>query len=54
MTLLQGGKGEITTSAGRSHEIDQWLPRDDTFGKVAALFTKYQVPSTKKLTTNSQ
>jgi hypothetical protein len=46
-TFLPGGKGEITTSAGRSHEIDQWLPRDDTFGKVAALFTKYQAPSTK-------
>jgi hypothetical protein len=53
-TFLPGGKGEIKTPrssgqalAGRSHEIDQWLPRDDTFGKVAALFTKYQAPSTK-------
>jgi hypothetical protein len=54
-TFLPGGKGEITTSAGRSHEIDQWLPRDDTGGDVAALFpsTKLQAPSTKHPIANS-
>jgi hypothetical protein len=49
-TLLPSGKGEIMTPrssgqalAGRSHKIDQWLPRDDTMGK---LLSSSQAPGT--------
>jgi hypothetical protein len=45
-TLLPGGKGEITTSSGRSHEIDQWLPRDDTGGMLS--LPSFQAPSTRR------
>jgi hypothetical protein len=41
----QGQSHEIDPDEIDPDEIDQWLPRDDTGGKVIAFFpsTKYQI-----------
>jgi hypothetical protein len=44
--LLPGGKGEITSSAWRSHEIAYGLLVMTPVGMLP-LFPKHQVPSTK-------
>jgi hypothetical protein len=51
--LLPGGKGEITSSAWRSHEIAYGLLVMTPVGMLP-LFPKHQVPSSKYPIANSQ